>query len=137
MMSKFGLSRVRLGLSMLSLRRSCSKTDGPDFICVGMVKAATHWLYHQLRYHPDFWMPPVKELRYLNKPLPTMANVLDRLHRLENRAESLRRPPDDPKLMFLKEAGALAGTPMDVEKYARLFRFKGKLLSGDVSPGYY
>ena len=46
----------------------------PDFLCVGMEKAATRWAYDQLRWadHPDFWMPPVKELRYLYSAVPRM-----------------------------------------------------------------
>ena len=39
---------------------------GPDFICIGMQKAGTGWAYDQLQYHPDFWMPPVKEIHYLD-----------------------------------------------------------------------
>ena len=34
----------------------------PDFLCVGAQKGGTSWLYRQLEAHPDFWMPPVKEL---------------------------------------------------------------------------
>ena len=41
---------------------------GPDFLCVGAQKAGTSWLYKQLSGHPDFWMPPWKELHYLNQP---------------------------------------------------------------------
>jgi hypothetical protein len=38
----------------------------PDFLCVGAQKAGTSWLYRELEPHPDFWMPPVKELHYLD-----------------------------------------------------------------------
>src|SRR5215471_4218872 len=38
----------------------------PDFLCVGAQKAGTSWLYQQLEPHPDFWMPPLKELHYLD-----------------------------------------------------------------------
>jgi hypothetical protein len=38
----------------------------PDFLCVGAQKAGTSWLYHQLTLHPDFWMPPIKELHYFD-----------------------------------------------------------------------
>src|SRR5207245_8007632 len=40
---------------------------GPDFLCVGAHKGGTTWLYQQLDSHPDFWMPPVKELHYLDQ----------------------------------------------------------------------
>jgi len=40
--------------------------QGPDFICIGMQKAATQWLYDQLRGHADLWMPPVKEMHFFD-----------------------------------------------------------------------
>src|SRR5438105_11482287 len=40
---------------------------GPDFCCVGAQKGGTGWLYEQLRAHPDFWMPPLKELHYFDR----------------------------------------------------------------------
>jgi hypothetical protein len=39
----------------------------PDFLCVGVHKGGTTWLYQQLDSHPDFWMPPLKELHYLDQ----------------------------------------------------------------------
>jgi hypothetical protein len=39
---------------------------GPDFLCVGVHKGGTTWLYQQLDSHPDFWMPPLKELHYFD-----------------------------------------------------------------------
>jgi hypothetical protein len=39
----------------------------PDFLCVGAQKTGTSWLYQQLAEHPDFWMPPLKELHYFNQ----------------------------------------------------------------------
>src|SRR3954454_22181194 len=41
--------------------------SGPDFLCIGAQKAGTGWLYEQLRSHPDFWMPPMKELHYFDR----------------------------------------------------------------------
>jgi hypothetical protein len=38
----------------------------PIFYAWGLRKAGTSWLYRQLERHPDFWMPPVKELHYLD-----------------------------------------------------------------------
>ena len=108
--------------------------SGPDFLCVGMVKSATDWLFDQLSHHPAFWIPPAKELRYLNVAVPRMDNTLRKLAHYRSR----RTPPArDADLAFLKEAAALAERPRDLEKYAALFRFRGERLSGDISPGYY
>jgi hypothetical protein len=107
---------------------------GPDFICIGMPKAATGWLFDQLREHPDFWLPGLKEFRYLFRRRPKPENALRR-HALY--ADPLRRKTINPaELAFTDELAALAGQPMDIEKYAALFRFRGERMSGDISPGY-
>lgn len=107
---------------------------GPDFICVGMPKAATGWLFDQLRYHPDFWLPSIKEFRYVFLPQPALRHVLRR-HALY--ADPLRQQTTDPAdLALTAEMSDLAGRAMDIDKYAALFRYKGERLCGDISPGY-
>lgn len=39
----------------------------PDFIGIGAQKAATNWLWHNLKQHPDVWMPPIKELHFFDR----------------------------------------------------------------------
>jgi len=96
----------------------------PDFLCVGAQKAGTSWLYQQLERHPDFWMPPVKELHYLD-----LLNRTKRLH-----------PPrcgDERDASFLEDMNNLgARFYLDLDSYGRLFCHKGALLSGDISPAY-
>lgn len=121
-----------------------SGTQGPDFICVGLPKAGTGWLFDQLQYHPDFWMPPLKELHYLASEKPRMRNAAQRLkHREKRRAKNTSqllpayiRPGDQRDHEFLTEVSASAGMPMDLARYVSFYRFKGDLLSGDISPGY-
>lgn len=130
--------------------------DGPDFICVGMPKAGTGWLYDQLDAHPDFWMPPVKELVYLNKAYPPLGFVTvtgkrvrpERLARLKDVFSPHRTAsPGGERLVhryrlrkgdagFLKRAGQGKGRPRDLDFYASLFGFKGGRLSGDITPPY-
>ena len=65
--------------------------NGPDFICIGLQKAGSRWLYEQLREHPDFWMPPIKELRFFNGNVDKEANlrvVRASLPELTNRLKS-------------------------------------------------
>ena len=103
-----------------------SRIDGaqPDFLCVGMHKGGTTWLYQQLDSHPDFWMPPVKELHYFDQ--------LSRVHRA-----SSPRCRDERDFRFLENIKSLSARPyIDLENYARLFEPKGSLLSGDISPNY-
>ncbi len=126
---------------------------GPDFICIGMPKAATSWLYDQLRTHPDFWLPPVKEFTYLNRAAPAMQNAVNRLLKwqeiLSSRKSQAAAEPgaidawperrqmrDERDLLFLQRVSAISGKPMSFGRYARLFWLKGDKLSGDISPGY-
>jgi hypothetical protein len=96
----------------------------PDFLCVGIHKGGTTWLYQQLDSHPDFWMPPLKELHYF-----------DQLSRVQRPSSSRCR--DERDLRFLESINSLSAKPhIDLEHYARLFEAKGPLLSGDISPNY-
>jgi len=111
---------------------------GPDFICIGMQKAGTDWLYDQLQFHPDFWMPPIKEFHYFDRDEPRIGRAKTFLQmppkRLEKRL-SRRRPWDERDWQFLEEASRLSGA-LDIQRYAALFRYKGDLLSGEITPGY-
>jgi hypothetical protein len=119
-------------------------TRGPDYICIGAQKAGTRWLFDQLAFHPDFWMPPVKELHYLNqsKRFLRFAQPLledaERNLRAANRrrAKKVERPltPDD--IDWLKSRIWLHGRPTDLDLYARLFNLRGERLSGDICPPY-
>jgi sulfotransferase family protein len=96
----------------------------PDFLCVGVHKGGTTWLYQQLDSHPDFWMPPLKELHYL-----------DQLSRVQR--SSSPRCTDERDRRFLENIDSLSAKPyMDLEHYGQLFEPKGLLLSGDISPNY-
>jgi hypothetical protein len=106
---------------------------GPDFLCIGMQKGGTQWLYDQLRPHPDFWMPPVKELHYFDHAAGNR-DVLDRPRPLLQRWRI--RYPDRRDREFLRAAKWIAPRELDVQEYARLFTPKAALLSGDVTPAY-
>jgi hypothetical protein len=130
--------------------RRLSHIVGPDFICIGMPKAGTGWLYDQLQYHEDFWMPPVKELHYLNKEVPNMGNFARRLERAQDpkkaarRGKKLaeqhlmprRRPQNERDTKFLEQAMELSGKPRNMDGYIGLFAYKDGLISGDITPGY-
>jgi Sulfotransferase family len=105
-------------------KKSVTGNAGPDFLCVGAHKAGTTWLYQQLDSHPDFWMPPVKELHYF-----------DQLSRVQRAGRPRCR--DERDLQFLERLKSLsAEASIDLDNYARLFEPKGSLLSGDISPNY-
>ena len=102
------------------------EADGaqPDFLCVGAQKGGTSWLFHQLTLHPDFWMPPVKEVHYF-----------DSMSRVER-----KNPPrckDERDQWFMARLVELSALPyIDLDTYSELFAAKKKLLSGDITPAY-
>src|SRR2546423_4071056 len=81
----------------------------PDFLCIGAQKAGTSWLYHQLNSHPDFWMPPVKELRYF-----------DSLSKVNRRNSP--RCKDERDRWFLEKLDQLSSqSHIALESYSALF----------------
>lgn len=109
-------------------------TAGPDFVCIGMQKGGTAWLYDQFVTHADFWMPPVKEVSYLSRTMP-----------VTKVARALRRNDQTRWDVRLRDAADRAWCaaylwaceqPFDLDLYARLFAAKGGRFSGDVSPAY-
>ena len=100
--------------------------SGPDFLCIGAQKGGTRWLYDQLQIHPDFWMPPVKELHYfdrrgrlrrLGESWPAGDKNLKRTNRRQ--AKLALRPLDQRDIDFLAAyvacpGGAPTSTPMPV-----------------------
>jgi len=116
-----------------------SAVAGPDFICIGMPKAGTGWLFDQLKGHPDFWMPPTKGLHYLRYEYPSMRSLTRQLMRSARSGGAERakgRPVDERDLLFLQEASAFGGQRRDVARYAELFRHKNASLSGEITAAY-
>jgi hypothetical protein len=116
---------------------------GPDFICIGMQKAGTIWLYDQIGNHPDIWQPPIKELHALtsNPTERTVAGFMrrhdadpDRLN--EQRIERGRRTLDEADVAFVRTLATMTDKPPRLDAYAELFAAKRERLSGDITPGY-
>jgi hypothetical protein len=106
------------------LEGAADRKGGPDFLCIGAQKSGTTWLYEKLHLHPDFWMPPRKELHYF-----------DKLGR--RKFTGPPRQQDKRDLQFLERLQRLSEQPfLDLEGYARLFACKGSLISGDITPAY-
>jgi len=77
----------------------------PHFLGIGAQKGGTTWLYHMLSVHPGVWLPPAKELHYLNQD-PTAPKTF--WHRLTGREPGNRRWRWLLKRRILKTASALA-----------------------------
>ena len=113
----------------------------PKFLCIGVQKAATSWLWVQLRSHPDVWMPPVKELHFFDHlfvpnnrkwtgwHIKTHAGRTIKWHR-ENGKDS------GPYFEYLQ--GLLAEDMLTEEWYRRAYSLmaaKNKM-TGDITPEY-
>jgi hypothetical protein len=112
--------------------------DGPDFICIGMPKTGTRWLFDQLSHHPEFWMPASKGVHYFRaKEAPKMVAAAKHLKRAEEgKGRARGHKLDERNRLFLQDAVALGSKPRDLKAYAALFRHKGTQLSGDITAAY-
>jgi hypothetical protein len=118
-----------------------SRPDGPDFLCIGAQKAGTGWLYNQLNGHPDFWLPPLKELHYFDDPRRFRQKFAkEKLQRASRRDRLIRNgrwPPDERDSIFYQTAREISDALRpDPDAYARLFDQKRAQLSGDLTPAY-
>lgn len=122
--------------------KRATRTVGPDFCCIGAQKGGTGWLYEQLRFHPDFWMPPLKELHYFDRLWRSQRTAAASrsllIGKAEGRFRSARKNPRDERdLHFLNAMESLCEhSEIDLQKYGALFTAKEALLSGDITPGY-
>lgn len=106
--------------------------DGPDFICIGLQKAATGWLYDQLRAHDGLWMPPIKELHYFDRAYPNLGNA-EKVVRLRRQGVGAL---DARGRAFLDAAFAAYTEPVTRTRYAAMFAPAGDAITGDITPGY-
>ncbi|MCP5098254.1 MAG: sulfotransferase domain-containing protein [Chloroflexi bacterium] len=119
----------------------------PDFLCIGAQKSGTSWLDTNLRYHPDLWLPPTKEIHYFNRGLsPFVAKLFDR------NPIKRRLVPSHLKVAFreiiklrTQPRAALYTavwymrflfSPRSDEWYRALFTPSLEQSTGEVSPGY-
>jgi len=124
----------------------------PDFICIGPEKTATTWLFSMLEGHPQVWLPPYKELRFLTEgnlvPTHSLKNLFfnPHWHCRELRRILLR---NTAKILLLKKTEGYG--PFETYAwvlrymfgkhsfawYASLFDKGESLLCGDITPNYY
>lgn len=112
----------------------------PDFLCIGAAKAGTTWLYHNLSHHPDFWMPPIKELQFFNRsPKPFIADLI---HPNKERRFLLRRwlfPAIQDMVVHPKNSAwhlKYFGGIRTNQWYSSLFSQASQKITGDITPGY-
>lgn len=122
-----------------------------DFLCIGAQKAATSWLWINLRNHPDVWLPPRKELHYFDRSLkyPSPSHLAD------DDASSRILSDEKHNVLFRslvrKELSRAfrSNDPSDIQWHLRyffgncsddwyrsLFDGSGAKLKGEITPSY-
>ena len=117
----------------------------PNFLCIGAEKSGTSWLYYNIKKHPQVWMPPVKELHYLDEIQRKLSlTILDRLfdNRSYNRnwrrilkeeiKSNIRRPNLDNIFWYSN----YLFNPRNDRWYASLFERASDRITGDITPEY-
>jgi hypothetical protein len=111
----------------------------PDFLCIGAQKAGTTWLHHNLKHHPQVWLPPVKELHYFDYPhrVPLICKVAGstRHHsRARTEVRQFLSVLTDPALRNWHRRFLFQ--PRDDRWYASLFAPAPHQIAGEMTPGY-
>jgi len=114
----------------------------PEFLGIGAQKAGTTWLHENLRRHPQIWLPPVKELHYLDhKPPSLKKRLFGKTEMLKTARQHLARQAlstatGAARLEDLRWAWRYCLAPRSDDWYSSLFpRIEGKL-TGEICPGY-
>lgn len=113
----------------------------PDFLVIGGQKCGTSWLQDNLSSHPQVWLPPIKEVHYLDKGND---HLLKRLFGTTKRMKKARAHVMSEFRGWLS-GGDSSGlkwalnywlAPRNDDWYGRLFpRLQGRV-AGEICPGY-
>lgn len=116
-------------------------TNLPEFLCIGVQKAATSWLWVQLRSHPDIWMPPVKELHFFDHLFVPENRKWTGWHIKTHVGKTIKWHRDNgkdsgPYFDYLQ--GLLAEDMFTEEWYRRAYSLPAakKKMTGDITPEY-
>lgn len=114
----------------------------PDFLVVGAQKAGTTWLFRNLKFHPEVWMPPVKELNYFNEVYFPSLSSWESQGRLTQASEALRHfealeNVEPWQAAQLNAARWILKNLRTDDWYTRIFSFAGDdMICGEISPEY-
>jgi len=115
---------------------------GPSFLCIGASRAGTTWLYMCLRDHPQIWLPPVKELHFLDgqlgQPMFNRHCMTHLTKRFKSYMLSLRSlaPPPDLWRTFIWDLNYFLRPRRTLSLYRSLFRPRPGQVAGELTPAY-
>jgi hypothetical protein len=114
----------------------------PDFLGIGAQKAGTTWLHENLATQPGVWLPPIKEIHFLDHAPPSLVKRLwgrTSHHRIA-RAQAygsigglFRR---EPELSRARRAFRIAFAHRNMDWYASIFPEERGVACGEICPGY-
>lgn len=120
----------------------------PDFLCIGLPKTGTTWVYHHLKNNDNVWLPPIKELAFMwgydRRNYSRQRLFQHRKYIFGKKRKYLadcikqklgRR--NDHALSSLKWDLHYALLPQTESWYKNLFPDRSKGLRGDISPQYH
>lgn len=124
---------------------SRTTSSGPDFLGIGAQKSGTTWLHQMLGRHPEIWLPPEKELHFLDERRHSSEGPLRRLRGDSASAERWRRQlrrqwksvrNGEASLSTVLWYARYFGRKADLSWYRSLFRAAGDRVSGEITPNY-
>lgn len=112
---------------------------GPDFLCIGLQKGGTRWVYDAMLELPSTMMPPIKEINHFALLNGRKGNdfVVEKIFRQQLRDldrdyatvdEDLRKQFRSAVESYIKE--------QTHKNYRQLFCMSEDKITGDVSPAY-
>jgi hypothetical protein len=116
----------------------------PDFIGIGAQKSGTTWLYHNLRVHPQLYVPR-KEVHYFDKKIHEKFNLRVRIFGKSPEDQRWRRQFRHLITAHLVKKPSPANLLRDLryylmppgdEWYASIFKPKKGEVAGEITPAY-
>ncbi|HCS80937.1 MAG TPA: hypothetical protein DIV42_07215 [Alteromonas macleodii] len=117
----------------------------PNFLCIGMQKGGTTWLYDVLKQHPSITNMPAKEFVFFNNFSIPEHNEWPVYHRRRQALESLRLEitkgsqleRDEKFFERLEWFNLFSKLDVDIDWYEKLFDIVPEhKIAGDYSPDY-
>tara|TARA_B100001057_G_scaffold288243_1_gene288300 strand:- start:10859 stop:11692 length:834 start_codon:yes stop_codon:yes gene_type:complete len=117
----------------------------PDYLCIGMQKGGTTWLYDVLKQHPEIVNLPSKELVFFNNFAIPEHSEWPLYHRRRQAYEALRLELQNTKSLERNEDffsrlqwySLFSQTEVNIGWYEKLFDFAPpNKIVGDYSPDY-
>lgn len=139
---KDALSSIKYRKINLSDTLSGQSTLGraPDFICIGVQKSATTWLYNLFNNNPDTWVPPIKEINFFNSLFFDRDSAYSGYWRRDTSLKRLSQAlinNKDIQDSWINLLVHLTRDKIDINWYKLLFSFApNNKLTGEITPEY-